>query len=731
MAYYFFLSIQMLSVIFLGVECVYIYSKFKTRSQSYLLIFCIAALINNVGYMGVMTADNLGEASLAVRFCYIGKVWIPLALFAMILELARIKIPKVIAFLAVLIQLFIMLIVLTSEHHNLYYSADRKFVDEGLFPHAVYGHSMLYVLYTVLLNVYIVLGLYLLIRLYYKEENKDKRKTYVLFLFGVLSMALGLVTYLLNLTGGYDATSLGYAISGLLMAVSIIRYNLMDTLSYVKDFIADYISEGIVATNKYGDVIYYNERVSSMYPEADDDYQSVILGIKDTISAGDVICLDGKIYEPVCNPLYKSGEFIGHMYVLTDVTAIYNYMKELQKQKDIAEAANNSKSKFLSIASHEIRTPMNAIIGMTDIILSESDNLTEQQKKFLQNIRTSGDSLVSIVNDILDDSKIEAGKMEIVEDVYNLRKMTDELRLIIENRIGQKSIKLIYEIDDSIPEYIVGDGLRIRQILINLMNNAVKFTDEGFIKLIINCEDKDDNGYLLRFCVKDSGQGIKSEDLSKLGEAFTRIDVKRNHKKEGTGLGLAISRDFVNLMGGKLGVTSEYGVGSEFFFSIWQKEADAEVLNDVSQSSVEEDVVFTAPDAKMLVVDDSPMNIAVVKGFVKQLGISLDTANSGAIAIEMIKKNRYDIIFMDYMMPEMDGIEVTSHIRAEALNCTDDQKAEYLKNVPIIVISGDDSAETKESFFKAGINDYLIKPIIKPVLNKMIYKWLRDELIIK
>ena len=214
-------------------------------------------------------------------------------------------------------------------------------------------------------------------------------------------------------------------------------------------------------------------------------------------------------------------------------------LNQVKEEKKKAEEANASKSRFLSVVSHEIRTPMNAIVGMTELLLR--GDLTKEQREYLMNIKNSGDALVMIINDILDQSKIEAGKMELVEAPYELRGMLEDVRMIIENRIGEKPVQLIYTIDDQIPEALVGDGLRLRQVLINLLNNAVKFTEKGYIELGISLEQKKEDELLLYFSIKDSGQGIREEDLNRLFQAFSQVDTKKNHSKEGTGLGLSIS----------------------------------------------------------------------------------------------------------------------------------------------------------------------------------------------
>lgn len=397
--------------------------------------------------------------------------------------------------------------------------------------------------------------------------------------------------------------------------------------------------------------------------------------------------------------------------------------EQLVEKTQEAIRANEAKSKFLSMASHEIRTPMNAVVGMTELLLQE--DLTEKQRKYLENIRSSGSSLVMIVNDILDESKIEAGKMDIVEEAYQLENILDDIRLIIENRIGEKPVELVYEIDPAVPKRLVGDSLRIRQILINLMNNAVKFTEKGEITLTIQLVEVQEESVLLRFGVRDTGLGIRQEDLERLFQAFSQVDTKKNHHKEGTGLGLSIASSFVSLMGGQLEVASEYGRGSEFFFTIGQMLVTEEEAQVVTLQN------FTAPNAKVLCVDDTPVNLIVLKGLLGSVGVVPDLANSGQKAIEKIKQNRYDLVFMDYMMPDMDGVETTEHIRAlaEDENLDNTLDKEYYRTLPIIALTGATADSTREQFRMAGIDDFAEKPMAGDRMKELMLKWLPEHLI--
>ena len=249
----------------------------------------------------------------------------------------------------------------------------------------------------------------------------------------------------------------------------------------------------------------------------------------------------------------------------------------------------------------------------------------------------------------------------------------------------------------------------------------------------IQCLEQEQGRRKLRFGIKDSGQGIRPEDLSKLGQAFTQVDTRKNHSKEGTGLGLSISRDFISMMGGQLEVTSEYGKGSEFFFSIWQGVSAGIETTDASgihKQAWQEEEQFTAPDARILVVDDTDFNLMIMKEFLKPLHMTVDLANSGEKAIELVKTNKYHIIFMDYMMPYMDGVQTTEKIRAASMEYdgNEDMKA-YLKSVPIVVLSGDSSESTKEKFLRAGIDDFAEKPVNIKRLKKILLKWLPKNII--
>lgn len=400
-------------------------------------------------------------------------------------------------------------------------------------------------------------------------------------------------------------------------------------------------------------------------------------------------------------------------------------MEKLREEKERADEANEAKSQFLSNMSHEIRTPMNAIVGLTEVLLRTER--PDEDMRYLENIKRSGDALLSLINDLLDFSKIESGKFTITEEDYEPLDMLEDLKVMFQNRIGSKPISMKYDIDPDLPLVLFGDAIRIRQVIINLVNNAIKFTDSGFVKLSMQVQSRSQDGVGIRFSVTDSGQGIKKEDLEKLFDAFTQVDIKKNRGKEGTGLGLAICKQLVELMGGALQVQSEYGKGSNFYFTLWQKSLSKETVGSMedghtSRKRYTTDLTFTAPEAKVLLVDDNELNREVAAALLAPLNMHIDMAENGLEALQMVQQKEYNLIFMDHYMPIMDGIEATAKIR--------ELSGDYYGSVPILALTADAIAGEREKFISAGMDDVVSKPVrLKEICEKLRY-YLSSELII-
>jgi CheY-like chemotaxis protein len=400
----------------------------------------------------------------------------------------------------------------------------------------------------------------------------------------------------------------------------------------------------------------------------------------------------------------------GDAGITAGVLVCFVDLTDFMREKQRAEAANSAKSDFLATMSHEIRTPMNAILGMSEML--NRTELDASQRKFLNDIRKSSQALLVIINDILDFSKIEAGKMELVNVNYNLHVMLDNLHSIFTVLCNDKHLEMRYQMDDRVPFVINGDENRLRQVLTNLLSNAVKYTKTGWVAF--SCHAADD-GKMLRFDVKDSGIGIRSEDVGKLFKPFEQLDLRKNRNVVGTGLGLAISYNLCKIMGGTLSLSSVYGEGSTFTIELPYVEADEDYAETVEIINE-----FTAPEARILVVDDIEINLSVAEALLGTFGIIPELAMGGIEAIELANENRYDIIFMDHMMPEMDGLESTRRIRELGGN------NEY---VPIIALTANAIHGVKDIFLSNRLDDFLPKPLDFSELNRCLRKWLPPSII--
>ena len=622
-----------------------------------------------------------------------------------------------------------------------------------------------------------------------------------------------------------------------------VYYTKVTLRNWSLDYFANDMGDGLILYDEYNDLIHVNDMVkNTIEPKLLEDFKDLEklntwIEENETKDGGRWVrySTDNKEYFFRINitNLGDEKKKLGILYVLHDSTDTATRIRIMAETNRELERVSRMKSDFLANMSHEIRTPMNAVIGMAELALREEKS--PEVRNYLSQIQSSGRNLLNIINDILDYSKIESGKLEIIEEDYEPGKELSDIMNVLGTRVGDKPLELFMESDTSVPRKLHGDAMRIRQVIINLANNAIKFTQKGSVRIVVSFETGSADRTDMTVHIIDTGIGIKKEDMSKLFQSFQQVDSKRNRSVEGTGLGLAISRKLVEAMGGETGVDSVYGEGSDFWFRVPQKIVDgtcdcvvnepdsklvmlyddseirsdmfirqagyfgvgatrlqrlkeyipsskkdyiffdagsyddemkavirtnpdttfimlsamdadmdtgvenlhvmrrpaipekmARALNDVREIREDQDegnvITFTAPDAKILVVDDNQINISIATGLMSPLMMQVDSAGGGKAAIEKVKNGEYDIVFMDHMMPEIDGVDATIAIRG---------MGDSIKQPIIIALSANVMEEARFQFEEAGMNDFVAKPVDVRIITEKVKKWLPKEKIIE
>lgn len=643
----------------------------------------------------------------------------------------NIKIPQWVIHLLLVLNMGFYVMIATVDYHHLYYKdywlAPSKANLNGytleISPAPMYYVYMAFLLAEIMTTIGIIISSYCS-----QRSMPNKGKIHFLMIAAMLSPMLLLSLRILKILKGDDPTPLGILLSCIFMSIAVVKYGLFDPVKNAKNYIIDNLKEAVIVTDADHRFLFLNSMadkiITSINKEqgysTDDKIYAFIQGSQDFFDWKD------RHYQ-VEETVLKDNELIqGYMMTIVDVTKIIeqnHLMKRLVLQ---TEDANRAKTNFVSNMSHEIRTPMNSIVGITEILLRSRHSPKEQE--YLLNIQSSGRVLLTIINDVLDCSKMEAGKMQLFDEPYDTCSLFHDLRISMENRIGHSGLELIYDIDQDIPCKLKGDMGRIRQVIINMVNNAIKYTEKGSVRFSVHVRQKNTDKVMLYYEVADTGIGIRKEDHKILFDAFQRVEMDRNRYVEGTGLGLTISQNLVNMMGGVIEVESEYGKGSRFFFTIEQTIIDPTPVSAVNYNGQKDNVtekeaecLFIAPEAHILLVDDNELNLVVAKELLKPLRMQIDTAENGLQAVKMVRGSQYDLVLMDHMMPVMDGIEAAKAIRA--------LPEDKYQKLPIIALTANAMVDARKEFLNAGMNGFVAKPIDFARICNQLKLWLPKDLV--
>ena len=727
---YFILFLLSLGAIYLLIQKVS-----NKRSSYYVVLFTLIAVVC-LAYFSYSISMDSGMALVSNQFSYIDGTFVQMFFLFCVLDICGIEIKKVFAIPLVLGNLFFLIVAFTTEYSKLLYESYKIGYYKGsAHLEMEFGPLENVFLLWVVINTLIPIGI--IIYAVLKKKKISYLYTGGLGILELCIVSLYFIEETLDL--GFDILPCGYVIMEYIILAIIGRIALYDGSQIVVYNSEDRKEYGYIIFDKKKNYVGSNKVARFFFDElnelridrpVDDGFiKREFVDKLDNAISGDEAA---KVYtrrgrELLCTIKPYSQRNIdriyGYIVEVRDDTDQQQLIKklnemngELEAAVNSANSANRAKSDFLANMSHEIRTPINAVLGMNEIALRECKD--EAITAYLSDIRNAGNNLLFLINDILDFSKIEAGKIDIFESPYKIMKLIKDVHDLIEVKAREKGLELIVNVDQNIPSVLNGDENRIRQIMINILNNAIKYTERGKVELSISSEPIDDSSAKLIIVVSDTGIGIKEEDLPVLFDSFQRVDEAKNAGIEGTGLGLAITKRLIGMMKGRVDVSSVYGEGSTFTVSIPQEIVDDSPAGEYKrESSVNNTAIAAvehvdASNLDVLVVDDTKLNLTVVKGLLKVTNARIDTCMSGMECLKMIRDKHYDVILLDHMMPEMDGIETLHKARElKDSKCEDSMYIALTANA----ISG-----VKEMYLSEGFDGYLSKPIDSKQLESIL-----------
>lgn len=711
-----------------GVVVMVVRAK-ASENAKYLMLTTLLILGTMMAYFYEINAKDFAAMLLALKIGYFFKIYSLVAFLLFIVSYCGLKMPPWGTIVMFIVNSIEIIMISTCNYHTLFFKKMEVGMD-GLFPYLrVQPGPLYYVLLAYMMIIMLCFCGTLFYELHYqttKEEKEKREKLGMLILSGLIPI-IGASIQAFGHLKGIDLVPFAYFISDITLVILIKEYGMLSELELARENIVESTREGVIVVDTNYHIVYANTSITNRYPDiyqVNYDIQRRKELLNMFRKPESVQKFSEGNFEIRISELYDDKKLRGYMAWIFDMAFINEYTDEILRLKEQAEEANKAKSVFLANMSHEIRTPMNAILGFAELILRNSRERFTME--YADNIKHSTKNLLNIINGVLDISRIESGKREIHLECYDTHEMIVDSVILLENRLKEKKIAFYTEISPELPLKMEGDCGGIREILINILTNAVKYTKEGEIVLRVSSKEDDGQKLLLKIEVEDTGIGIRKEDLNKIYEKFQKFDEEKNTGIEGSGLGMSIVKALVDKMDGNIQIESTYGEGTKVTVIIPQRRVGKENIRLQEKGGYEEESFSKEFDfftkASVLVVDDSETNLQVTAGLLKKYAIEADLAASGRIAIDMVQRKHYDLIFMDHMMPDLDGIETLHRIRGLG--------GRYRK-LKIIALTANAILGVREQMMQEGFDGYLSKPVDIVELEKLLLHILPEELIEK
>lgn len=689
----------------------------ESKNQKNLLVTFMCGLFIAIGNYIEIGATTQEVAMVGIKIAYIGKCFVMLFALQFATGFCRIRFSNSIIKIMIVLDVFIIGVIMTCERHKLYYSSINCKKMEGTDRVVmILGKGPVYYVWIAALFIGVFWFAFMAIyeSIIRRGVSKDTRiRMGLIVMSTIAAVVLGCLLQTTSLFTDFDPTTLVVVYAELVILIDVKLYGLLDTMQAAQERILQDSRDGIlIADSQKKYIIYANSVAKKIFPELSDK-QDTMIANRIFNNEENVLKRDGKHFEIRVSPLTKKDEVLGYVGWIFDMSFIDQYTNEMIKLKEASEQANIAKTNFLAHMSHEIRTPMNSIVGFSELALRTEESYLV--KGYLKNIKDSARTLLYLINEILDISKIETGKMEVTAVTYHMEDVVTELRNMLETQANKNDIMIKMQVDEDIPKYLVGDRVKIQEILTNLMNNGIKYTKEGSVILRMYVKEETQKTVLLHIEVEDTGIGIEEKNFPLVFGKFEKFDEKKNYGVEGSGLGLSIVKNFVEMMNGTITFESEYGKGTKFIVELWQEIGKGP--KHVETEKTDTDVKIKP--GKVLIVDDNELNCEVAKGILECLHVDSAISYSGMNCLSRLETNeKYDMILMDHMMPEMDGVETLHAIRALG--------GKYEK-IPVVLLTANVVTGVRESMLQEGFDGFLSKPIDIEELTEILATYLGTQ----